>query len=868
MCAQSSSASGLATVGTGRVLAVLGPTNTGKTYLAMERMAAHATGMIGFPLRLLARENYDKMVRMKGANVVALVTGEEKIIPPAPRYWVCTVESMPLDRQVAFLCVDEIQLCADDERGHIFTDRLLHARGSEETMFLGSDMIRPLIQKLIPKVEIITRPRFSRLSYGGHKKLTKLPPRSAVTAFSVTEVYQLAEMVRRSRGGTAVVMGALSPRTRNAQVAMYQAGDVDYLVATDAIGMGLNMDVDHVWFARMTKFDGQRPRRLTAPEVAQIGGRAGRHQTDGTFGTTWDCAPLDDDIVQAVENHEFPPLQQLVWRNSDLDTRSVEGLLRTLEARPPSPLLIRARPADDVEALKALSGDGEVMGLTRRPRGVKMLWEVCQVPDFRKTMTDAHTRLLGQLYRHLMAPGGRLPTDFIAGQVQRLDNLTGDIDTLVSRIAHVRTWTYISHRPDWVTDPKHWQALTRGIEDRLSDALHERLTQRFVDKRSAGLVKSLRDGRDLTGFVAADGTVVVEGHPVGALKGLAFDMQADVGEDDHPTLMTAARRALREEIARRVVGVEGAADDQFSLDADGIIRWDGVELARLIPGERLLFPGVRLLRDELLEGAQRDRVRTRLLSYVQKRVAADLAPLVRLSTADLTGPARGVAFQLAEAAGLLPRGDVASLLSGIDRKMMTALERLGVRFGAAHLYLPALIKPRAAAMLGLLWSVRAGLPLPAPLPPPGRISVLRNGADDGLLRAAGYLPLGPRAVRVDMADRLQQAIADRAGDGRLTDLSGLAALVAGSNAEMPAILAALGWRLRKKPPVLEGQQTPPDIWVRRRPEETSALDGAQRGPARVVVDADNPFAALAGLAEKLATPPAPAERKPRRRRKK
>ncbi len=861
MNAHSSSAAGLATVGTGRVLAVLGPTNTGKTYLAMERMAAHATGMIGFPLRLLARENYDKLVRMKGANHVALVTGEEKIIPSAPRYWVCTVESMPLERQVAFLCVDEIQLCADGERGHIFTDRLLHARGGEETMFLGSDMIRPLIQKLIPKVEIITRPRFSKLSFGGHKKLTKLPPRSAVTAFSVTEVYQLAEMVRRSRGGTAVVMGALSPRTRNAQVAMYQAGDVDYLVATDAIGMGLNMDVDHVWFARMNKFDGQRPRRLTAPEVAQIGGRAGRHQTDGTFGTTWDCSPLDDDIVQAVENHTFPPLQQLSWRNSELDTRSVEGLLRSLEAPSPSPLLIRGRSADDVEALKALAGDTEVMGLTRRPRGVKMLWEVCQVPDFRKTMTDAHTRLLGQLYRHLMAPGGRLPTDFVAAQVQRLDNLNGDIDTLVSRIAHIRTWTYISHRADWVADPKHWQGLTRGIEDRLSDALHERLTQRFVDKRSAGLVKSLRDGRDLTGFVTNDGTVMVEGHPVGALRGLGFEMQADVGEDDAPTLMTAARRALREEIARRVAALEAAGDDAFALGPDGVLRWDGVEVGRLIPGERLLSPGVRVLRDDLLEGGQRERVRVRLLGFVGTRVRADLAPLVRLEAAEIKGAARGVVFQLSEAAGILPREAVAGLLPGIDKAERAALERLGVRFGVGQIFLPGLIKPRAAAMLGLLWAVRQGLPLPVSLPPPGRISVAREGTDDGLLRAAGYLPLGPRAVRVDMADRLMQVIADRSGDGRLIDLSGLAPLAACSNAEVPAILTALGWRLRKKPPLVEGQEPAPDIWVRRKPEVPVA-----QAVERVRVDADNPFAALAGLKEKMLAVPAPVRAGRRRRR--
>ena len=830
----------LATPG-GRIVAVLGPTNTGKTYLAMERMGAHRTGMIGFPLRLLARENYEKLVKLKGEAHVALVTGEEKIIPAAPRYWVCTVESMPLDRQVQFLCVDEIQLCADDERGHIFTDRLLHARGGEETMFLGSDMIRPLIQKLIPRVEIISRPRFSSLTYAGHKKLTKLPPRSAITAFSVTEVYQLAEMVRRSRGGTAVVMGALSPRTRNAQVAMYQAGDVDYLVATDAIGMGLNMDVDHVWFARLSKFDGHRPRRLTAAEVAQIGGRAGRHLTDGTFGTTWDCSALDEQTVQAVESHTFPPLTSLTWRNADLDLRSVDGLLRTLEARPPSPLLIRARPADDQLALQALAQDGDVMTLVRRPNGVKQLWEVCQIPDFRKTMTDAHTKLLAQIYQHLMAPGGRLPTDFIAAQVQRLDKMEGDIDALVARIAHVRTWTYVAHRPDWLKDARHWQGVTRAVEDRLSDALHERLTQRFVDKRSAGLVKVLRDGRDLLGHIDAEGVVRVEGHPVGALTGLSFAMEADVGEDDRPTLMSAARRVLRDEVARRVAALEAAGDGEFTLAADGNLLWQEVALARLVPGTGLLVPAVRVTGDDLLEGGQRDRVRQRLVAFVQARIAADLSPLLRLRDADLSGPARGIAFQLADATGNLPRAALDPLIQTLDRDGRKALAKLGVRLGFSRVFLPALVKPRSMAMLGLLWSVREGADLPVALPPPGRISVPRLHLPDGLLAAVGFLPLGPRAVRVDMADRLEAVLAERAPKGDLSDLSGLAPLAACTAAEVPGILAALGWREKRQPPPVEGEAVPSPVWTRRRPTRAKAEKVARPVP----VDTDHPFAALA-----------------------
>ena len=472
-----------------RVVAVLGPTNTGKTYLAIERMLGHRSGMIGFPLRLLARENYDRIAAARGPGSVALITGEEMIVPPNPSYFVCTVEAMPVDRPVAFLAVDEIQLCADAERGHVFTDRLLHARGLEETMVLGAETIAPLIRRLVPRVEFVSRPRFSALSYVGPRKLTRLPPRSAVVAFSATEVYAIAELIRRQRGGTAVVLGALSPRTRNAQVALYQAGDVDYLVATDAVGMGLNMDVDHVAFAGLSKFDGNAPRRLEAHEIAQIAGRAGRHRSDGTFGTTGDIEGLDEEVIEAVENHSFPPLKMLRWRNTDLNFQSPAALLRSLEQRPPRPDLIRVREGCDHLALTTLARDPEITARATDRETVDLLWQVCRIPDFRKVLSDAHTRLLGQIYRHLSTPRGRLPVDWVADHVARLDRYDGEIDALVTRISHIRTWTYISHRPNWLACGGHWQERTRAIEDRLSDALHERLTQRFVDRRSALLVR-------------------------------------------------------------------------------------------------------------------------------------------------------------------------------------------------------------------------------------------------------------------------------------------------------------------------------------------------------------------------------------------
>ncbi|MBF0306312.1 MAG: disulfide oxidoreductase, partial [Alphaproteobacteria bacterium] len=572
----------------------------------------HASGMIGFPLRLLARENYERVVRAKGIGAVALLTGEEKIVPPRAAYFICTVESMPVDRRVAFLAVDEIQLCADPDRGHIFTDRLLHARGEHETMFLGAETIRPLLRQLVPDAQFVTRPRFSRLAYAGPRKLTRLPSRSAVVAFSAADVYVMAELIRRQRGGAAVVLGALSPRTRNAQVGLYQAGEVDYLVATDAIGMGLNMDVDHVAFAELRKFDGRSPRALEASEVAQIAGRAGRHMNDGTFGTTGDAGGIESEIVEAVENHSFAPLRRLFWRNGALRFASVEALLASLSTHPTHPGLARVRDADDHLALAVLARDDEIRKATGHPERVRLLWEVCQIPDFRKVMAEAHTRLLGAVFRHLIGPEKRLPDDWLDGQVRRLDRTDGDIDHIVGRIANIRTWTYVSHRGDWLRDPAHWQERTRAIEDRLSDALHERLTQRFVDRRTSTLVKKLKDQDELLAAVTRAGEVLVEGHHVGTLAGFAF-VPAESGDlNAARALMAAASRALRGEIRQRVAKLAAEPDDAFTLDGDGALRWRNEAVARLVPGPEPLRPGLEPLVTELLDGPQRDKIRRRL----------------------------------------------------------------------------------------------------------------------------------------------------------------------------------------------------------------------------------------------------------------
>ncbi len=781
-----------------RITAVLGPTNTGKTYLAVERMLGHRTGMIGFPLRLLARENYDRIVKLKGAGKVALITGEERIIPPHPSWFVCTVESMPVDRRVGFLAVDEIQLAADPERGHVFTQRLLGARGEDETMFLGSDTIRPLLRRLAPEADVISRPRFSTLSYAGPKKLTRLPRRSAVVAFSAAEVYEIAELMRRQRGGCAVVMGALSPRTRNAQVDMYQAGEVDYLVATDAIGMGLNMDLDHVAFARLSKFDGRTPRRLTPAEMAQIAGRAGRHMNDGSFGTTAEAGSLEPELVEAIENHRFDPLAALVWRNDALDFRSIEALQRSLERPPPAAGLIRAREADDQMALAALARDPEVAALTRGTAMLRLLWEVAQIPDFRKTLSDVHTRLLAQVFRHLaQARGGSrgtLPADWVDRQLARIDRTEGDIDMLVQRIAHIRTWTYISHRADWLADPAHWQERTRSIEDRLSDALHQSLTQRFVDRRHAHLSRQLSSGGQLESAVTVSGEVLVEGHSVGRLDGFRFVPDDATSAEGARALLTSARRALARELPARLRRLEQAPDDAFRLSPDGVILWQGAAIGRLAAGEQPLAPRIEPLPSELDDGGARERLRQRLTSWLEALLRRSLAPLWRLAKAPLGGAARGLAYQLIDSLGTLPRPVARAQLAALTAADRAALGRLGVRIGRESVWLPGLARSDATALKGLLWTTQHGKPALV-APAPQLVSMARDPAlPDSYYLAIGFRVAGGIVVRADALDRLAKAAHALARQGPFAATDNLGALLSADAATLDAVLTAIGFR--------------------------------------------------------------------------
>ncbi len=740
----------------GRLTAVLGPTNTGKTYLAIERMLGHESGMIGFPLRLLARENYDRIVKLKGAAQVALITGEEKIAPASARYFICTVESMPVDRAVSFLAVDEVQMASDPERGHFFTDRLLHARGLNETMLLGADTIRPVLNRLLPDIDVIARPRFSNLTYVGSKKATRLPRRSAVVGFSANEVYEIAELIRRQRGGTAVVMGAMSPRTRNAQVDMFQSGEVDYLVATDAIGMGLNMDVNHVWFASLRKYDGRSSRPLRTGELAQIAGRAGRHMNDGTFGTTAGISGLDPDVVEAIENHRFDPLRDLQWRNSDLDFRSVQSLIATLNASPPHVALQRVREQDDQLALQTLAAQPDFLPRLHSSKRVRLLWEVCQVPDFRKTMTEEHTTLLGQLFGHLTQGGERLPEDWIDSHVKRLERFDGDIDTLMARIAHVRTWTYISHRPDWIQRASHWQERTRAIEDRLSDVLHQRLTQRFVDRRAALLVRRLRDEGEMNSTVAAAGEVIVEGEHLGRIEGFRFVPDATEGQTDQKAVLSAALRALRQDLPDRLQAFVNSPDGEIVFDGQLRVCWGGGPVARLLPSGDVLAPKVEAIASDLLDGPQREEVRKRASTWVETRIRLGLSELMDArATTELPAGARGVIFQLCEGLGVLPRRPIEEQLAQLSEEDRKALARLGVRVGVFSLYFPSMLKPVPIRLRAGLWMVAKGRETIPPLPAEGRTSMdLPRDAERDFYAAIGYLPLGDHAIRADMVERL------------------------------------------------------------------------------------------------------------------
>lgn len=752
-------------LGKGRVEAVLGPTNTGKTHYAIERMLGYRTGIIGLPLRLLAREVYDRIKAIRGPSVVALVTGEERIVPDRAQYWVCTVEAMPEGMGADFVAIDEIQLCADPERGHVFTDRLLRMRGLHETLFLGASTMRSAIAALVPEAQFHGRERMSQLAYTGATKLSRMRPRSAIVGFSVENVYAIAELLRRQKGGAAVVMGALSPRTRNAQVELYQNGDVDYLVATDAIGMGLNLDIRHVAFSSLSKFDGRRMRALQPNELAQIAGRAGRHTENGTFGVTGEARPLPDDLAEAIVDNRFTPINKLQWRNSRLEFGTPDRLIASLEAPTSDERLSRAREADDLMSLKTLAAVGKVAERSVGGDAVRRLWDVCRIPDFRGISHNEHAALLEQIYIYL-SDLGRIPDDWMARQVRRIDRVDGDIDAISKRLAYIRTWTYVAQRKGWLDDESHWRGLTRSVEDRLSDALHQRLTQRFVDRRTSVLLRRLKQRESLVAEVKDNGEVMVEGQHVGRLEGFRFIQDKSASPDEAKTLRQASLQALAPQYHLLADRFYNAPDTEIDFTEQGGLMWGTQAVGKLVAGTDPLKPQIKVFVDDEAGPDVAQKVERRLQHFMDRKVAALFEPLLALQKdEELTGLARGFAFRMVEAMGIVPRESVADEVKSLDQTARGALRKHGIRFGQFTIFMPLLLKPAPTRLRLVLWSLAGNLDEFPESPPPGLVTVpVAKDAPDGYHAQAGYREAGERAIRIDMLERLADLL--RAQDSR------------------------------------------------------------------------------------------------------
>ncbi|MCP3971089.1 MAG: disulfide oxidoreductase [Rhodobacteraceae bacterium] len=791
---------------TGRITAVLGPTNTGKTHYAIERMLGYRSGVIGLPLRLLAREVYDRIVALRGPSVVALVTGEERIVPERTAYWVCTVEAMPEGLGPEFLAIDEIQLCADPERGHVFTDRLLRARGCYETLFLGSDTMRSAIAANVPRVQFLRRERFSTLTYIGARKISRMQRRSAIVGFSVDQVYAIAELLRRQKGGAAVVMGALSPRTRNAQVEMYQNGEVDYLVATDAIGMGLNLDIDHVAFSSLAKFDGRRMRFLAPNELAQIAGRAGRHMNDGTFGVTGEAPTLDEGVAEAITEHRFAPIRKLQWRNARLEYGSLDALIGSLQAGSDDEWLTRARESDDMTALKSLAELGHVREKTGDALGVKLLWDVCRVPDFRGISHAEHAGLLERIFSDLHEYG-RVPDDWLARQIKRIDRTDGDIDTLSKRLAHIRTWTYVAQRDGWVDDVSHWRGATRAVEDRLSDALHSALTQRFVDRRTSVLLRRLKQKEAMLAEVNDKGEVTVEEQFVGRLEGFRFSQDENATPQEAKTLRAAALQALRPELHLRADRFYNSPDTEIDFTDQGGLMWGEHAVGKLVTGPEPMRPQVTAFVDEEAGPDVAQKVARRLQHFIDRKVATLFEPLVNIQRDEaLTGLARGFAFRMIESLGVIPRDQVAGEVKDLDQEARAVLRKHGLRFGQFTVFMPLLLKPAPTRLRLVLWSLAQGLGEFPESPPPGLVTIPSpQDATPGADTMAGYRIAGTRAIRIDMLERLADMLRaenSRAGFEATADMLSITGMTLEQFADLMQGLgyaAAKGEREKVKP---------------------------------------------------------------------
>jgi ATP-dependent RNA helicase SUPV3L1/SUV3 len=780
------------------IVAVLGPTNTGKTHYAIERMLSYNNGIIGLPLRLLAREVYDRLVKLSDFKSVALVTGEERIVPENAKFWVCTTESMPGKKKFEFVAIDEIQLCADLERGHIFTDRFLKMRGQYETLFLGSSNFWSVIAKLVPEAKLKTRHRFSDLKFSGSKKISRMKSRSAVIGFSVENIYAIAELVKRQKGGAAVVLGALSPRTRNKQVELYQNGDVEFLIATDAIGMGLNLDIDHIAFSAIHKFDGKKMRELHNSEVAQIAGRAGRYLRAGTFGTTGDAALFSEETIEAVENHKFKSIKKIVWRNSDLKMDNTDYLIKSLETKADSPIFIKGREAVDLTSLKAITAVDTFFSSLRDPILIDLLWNVCQIPDFRSISLSDHIGILGKVF-HFLKAGGTITNEWFGGQLKKIDRYDGDIDTISKRLAFVRTWTYVAQRNNWVDDPEYWRSESRRIEDGLSDALHEALTKRFVDRRTSILIRKLKQKETLVAEVSKDGEVRIDGQFIGKLQGFRFSQDKTVSSEEHKALRSTSIAALETEFYLRSTRLYNAPDTDISFTEKGVLVWGDHAIGKIVPGEDILRPKVQAFVD-LEAGAEvREKVERRLRHYLDRKIETLFEPLLLMKKdPQITGLSKGVAFLLVESLGILPRADVSGELKDLDQESRGLLRKHGVRFGQYNVFVPILLKPAATRLRLVLWSIINNFAeFPAP-PEPGLVTIgVMNTEVKGYFTKVGYHYSGDWALRIDMLERLADLLRKEDSKNGFEATPDMLSITGMSHEQFASLMSGLGYKVKK-----------------------------------------------------------------------
>ena len=687
-----------------KLTAVLGPTNTGKTHLAIETMLSFDSGMIGFPLRLLAREVYDKIVQKTELNKVALITGEEKIIPPNAKYYLCTVESMPVDKELDFVGIDEIQMCADHERGHIFTDRLLNLRGTKLTMLMGSNTIKNIISELDDDIEFVNRNRLSKLTYTGHKKISRIQRKTAIIAFSAEEVYAIAELIRRQKGGAAIVMGSLSPKTRNAQVDLYQSGDVDFLVATDAIGMGINMDLDQVYFSNLKKFDGKKLRKLNLSEIGQIAGRAGRYLNNGIFGITGECKEINSEEVELLENHKFEEIQYLFWRNSNLNFNNPKSLIKSLDEKPTKRWLRKVHECEDEKALKFFLRDKNLENIEFNQQKLNLLWECCQIPDFVKKTYGNHYEVIQNVFKYLNSEKGKISSEYMRLQLMKLDKLDGNVDSLSNRIANVRTWSYVSNKNNWVENQNYWIEKTKLLEDRLSDRLHEELTKTFIDKRASVLARGLKQDMEFKTKILENNEVTIDNQFIGKINGLKLELDLKKGalETDIKSLKKAARQSVGPELLKRIQTI--IETGLIELKDDFKIYWQKSPIAKLTSGRDYLNPNVELIVDEILEHNQTQKLVNYLEKWLKNKIDSILKSLIDLKDLkEKNSSIKALAYQLYENNGVLERNKVLEYLKNLGQNERKILRDLGVKFGRYHVFLFKLIKPEAVSLRTLLW---------------------------------------------------------------------------------------------------------------------------------------------------------------------